>query len=446
MERIEVLSRHLTDTPVPSRISSFPLSSAGSDKESRSAWNIPSAVNILPEVSEIENEIIEIRRRIHSNPELCFTEFKTSEFILSKLQEFACLEITQKVAVTGIVALLRGNRPGKCVLLRADMDALPQSETNDLPFRSVTKNVMHACGHDAHVAMLLGAVKILCRERERLSGSVKFMFQPAEEGGGGANVMLKEGVLENPYVDEVYALHVVTAIPTYLMATQLGSIMAASDEFEIIIKGKGGHGSMPEYTKDAIVAASFLVTNLQTVVSRSIGGSQAAVVSVGTFNAGTNFQGASSYNIIADHAKLTGTIRCHSQRTRQTVMDRIKQICEGVGNTHSVKITFSLTREGYPSTVNNSQDCLDVCAKACVDTVGAGRVHTKLPTLPMGAEDMSFLLQERPGCYFFIGASPSKLYASEHPQHSPKFMIDERVLAFGTSVWVRMVRDMLGAQ
>lgn len=386
---------------------------------------------IRPEIEAIEEDIIATRRHIHQRPELAFEEYETAKLIAERLTAMG-MEAATEVGKTGVVGLLHGASEGKCVALRADMDGLPIQETGDLPFKSQNDGVMHACGHDGHMAMLLGAAKVLSGMRDRLHGSVKFIFQPAEEGGGGARFMIEDGALENPKVDEIYGIHLWNYQPYGTVGVKEGPILAAADVFTITVKGKGGHGALPHMTVDAIVAASHLVTALQTIVSRSINPLESAVVTVGKISGGHNF------NVIADEVTLDGTVRAYAEENRQTIIRRMKEIIDGVVIAFGAQIELDY-REGYPLTVNHADQVEKVNA-AAEKIIGNG---VQFPYRSMGGEDFSFYLKEVPGCFFFVGSAPQDWEPLSVPHHCSHFDIDERALLVGSSIWVELVSGLL---
>jgi amidohydrolase len=324
------------------------------------------------------------------------------------------------------------------VALRADMDALPLEEATGLPFASTRPKRMHACGHDGHVAILLAVARVLSGEAERLRGAVKFVFQPAEEGKGGARAMIADGVLdEEPRVDEIYGLHLWNYEPLGKIVVKQGPLMAASDLFYISVRGKGGHGAVPNESRDAIVAAAHLVSALQSIVSRNVSPLDSAVVTVGTID------GGSSYNVIADSVRLSGTVRTFREPVRELVQARMGQICTGVGQAFAVEADLDY-RSGYPSTVNESAPHVARVRAAALATVPAADVID--PPATMCAEDFAYYLQRRPGCFFFVGSAPRPLSEEVVPHHKSVFTFHEDAMAIGASVFIRIVRDVLRAK
>jgi len=379
-------------------------------------------MNIRPEINAIKDDIIKLRRHIHQHPELAYEEHETAKFISDRLMEYG-IEVTTGIGKTGVVGLLHGNEDGRCIGLRSDMDALPIQETGDLPFKSVNDGVMHACGHDGHVAMLLSAAKVLSEKKDKLKGSVKFIFQPAEEGGFGARAMIEDSVLKNPTVDEMYGIHLWNYQPFGTIGVQAGPVLAAADIFSITITGKGGHGAAPHTSVDAIVVASQLITALQTIVSRNINPLESGVVSIGKINGGHNF------NVIADEVILRGTARAYSEEIRQMIINRMEEIICGLSSTFGAKIQLDY-QNGYPATINTEKESEKV-------------IGVQKPYLSMGGEDFAYYLQKVPGCFFFVGSSPDEVPLFSVPHHCSHYNINEDALLIGASVFVQLIEDNL---
>ena len=391
----------------------------------------------------VEARVIEWRRHIHQNPELSYQEVKTAAYVAAALRAMPGIEVQTGIAKTGVKAVLKGGRPGPVVALRADMDALPVEERNELPFRSQAKamwqgketGVMHACGHDAHVAMLLGAAQVLSQMRAEIPGTVVFFFQPAEEGGGGAFRMVDEGAMDNPKVDAVFGQHIGSRTPAGAIAYRRGGAMASADAFHIAVKGVGGHGGMPWSTKDPIVTAAHIVTGLQTIVSRQADLSQgAAVVTVG------QIAGGNRTNIIPEEASLSGTIRTLNEPTRVQIHQAIERMAqktaEAAGLTAEVKIT-----RGYP-VLNNDPALTSRMLGALERATGSGKVFEIPPVL--GAEDFGAYSQRAPGFFWFLNAPPQDDKPGA-PNHSPLFMIGEKHLKTGVKALVNVTLEYLGA-
>ena len=388
-------------------------------------------IDFLKEARKIEPEIIEIRRQIHRRPELAYKEKATAKLVAEKLRSFG-LEVRTGVGGTGVLGILRGPRKGGVVGLRADMDALPIEEMADVEFRSKEKGVMHACGHDTHVAMLLGAAKLLADHREDLAGIVKFFFQPAEEHGGrgGAKPMIQEGVMESPKVDFVFGLHIVGDVESGVIAFRGGPAMAAPDSFEIRINGRGGHGAYPQHTIDPIYVAAQLIIALQGVSGRMIDPIQPIVISVGSIHSGTK------ENIIPDQAILHGTIRTLDEFTRKRAKAKVSEVAKGVCRAFGAKAEVEFEKDAYPVMVNDEK--VTERAKNIVRKLHGTRV--KLMALQLGGEDFSRFLHEAPGTFYFLGTkNPAK--GCIYNNHSPRFKVDEDVLKFGTASLAQLAME-----
>ncbi|HSB11113.1 MAG TPA: amidohydrolase [Blastocatellia bacterium] len=383
------------------------------------------------------------RRSFHRYPELGYNEQRTARSIADRLSESA-YQVTTGVGRSGVVGLLEGAQQApeagsagaspRGLLYRADMDALPIKEENDVDYRSQNEGVMHACGHDAHVAIALAVATRIAAERERLRGSLKFAFQPAEEGGNGAMAMIEDGVLEDPKVTAAVGLHVWNNLPVGQVGVYTGALMAAVDEFELTVQGVGGHGAMPQQTVDAIVTAAQIVTSLQTVVSRNVAPLDSAVVTVGKFIAGTAF------NIIADTATLRGTVRTFNKDIHRTIPEMVERVIRGVCESMGATYKLDYIRQSSPL-VNNSEMC-QLVAECAAEVVGTANVIRDESVRTMGGEDMAYFLERVPGCYFFLGTR-NEARGLIHPHHSPRFDIDESALPIGVEIMSRVVRRYL---
>ncbi|HTU71210.1 MAG TPA: M20 family metallopeptidase [Candidatus Baltobacteraceae bacterium] len=365
-------------------------------------------------------ELVRYRRHFHANPELSMEEHETAAFIERELRACSFDEIRTGVGKTGILATLKGGRPGPVTLLRADMDGLPMDEAADVPYRSTRKGAMHACGHDGHMAILLSAARALARSRESVAGTIVFCFQPGEEGPAGNKLMIEDGALENPHVDRCFALHLYSGLDVGKIGVRDGAFFASSDRFELTIKGRGGHGAMPQTSVDPIVGAAQLVTMLQTIPSREIAPKDPVVVTVGTLHAGTTF------NVIPDNAELLGTTRAFSDEVRRSIPERMERMIEGVCDAMRLDYTFEYLW-GYPPTVNDPA-MNEIVRAAAARAIGAENVVYPHDVV-MWAEDMSYMMEERPGAYFIVGVRGPKL--GLEPQHSSRYDIDERGLEVG---------------
>lgn len=373
------------------------------------------------------HELVAFRRQFHAHPELAFQETETAAFIEGKLREAGFDGIRTGVAKTGILATLKGAKPGPTTLLRADMDALPVQELGTPPYRSTRDGVMHACGHDGHMAILLTAARALALRRNEIAGTLVFCFQPGEEGYGGNRVMIEQGALEHPHVDRTFALHLYTGLEVGRIGIRDGPFFAASDQIFLTLQGRGGHGAMPQLSVDPIVASAQLVTMLQTIVSRETAPKDTAVVTIGKIAAGT------THNVIPDLAELTGTVRTLDESLRRTMPERIERMAAGL--CAAMRLQYTLDYEwGYPAVVNDAA-MNDVVRAAALRVVGSENVVDPHEVV-MWAEDMAYMQNERPGAYFIVGARGHD--AGLEPQHSARYDIDERALEIG----VRMMTEI----
>jgi carboxypeptidase Ss1 len=380
-------------------------------------------LNLLSEAEKIEPEIIRNRRALHQYPELSYKEIRTSEYVADRLRRLGIAVVTG-VGGTGVLGTLKGGKKGRVVALRADMDALPVQELSDLPFRSQNDGVMHACGHDTHMAMLLGAAELLSNHRKELSGTVKFIFQPAEEHGGrgGALPMIEAGVMKNPKVDYVFGLHIDGARKSGVFALREGAIMAAPDAFKIRIVGKGGHASAPHETVDPVYIAAHVILALQGVSSRMINPVRPFVITVGAVHSGTK------ENIIPDDALLQGTIRTLDEGTRKFAKKKVAEVAKGVCKSFGGRAEVEFTEDAYPVTVNDPA----ATRKAAGILRRISEAKVKKADAIMGGEDFSRFLQKAPGTFYFLGTkNPAK--GCVYPNHSAKFRADEDVLKLGAA-------------
>jgi amidohydrolase len=385
--------------------------------------NQQSAVNNLQsEAAALQDQLVLWRRDFHRHPELAFQELRTSGIVAKELAALG-LEVQSGVGKTGVVGLLEGAKPGPVVMLRFDMDALPITELNQTDYVSENLGVMHACGHDAHTAIGLGVAQLLARHRGELAGTLKFVFQPAEEGENGALAMIRDGVLNDPAPDLALGLHVWNEAPAGIVRAGAGGVMAAADIFNITVYGKGTHGAQPHLGVDAIVLAAHIVTALQTVVARNTDPRQTAVVTVGALHAGTAF------NIIAETAQLTGTIRTFDPAVREHILQRVKAVVEGTAAALGGRASIEI-KAISPATVNDAR-AAQLVREVAAQVVGAEHVGDDQFT--MGAEDMSEFLNRVPGCFFFLG-SANAAAGLAYPHHNPRFDIDESILSDGVAI------------
>ncbi|TDF87926.1 amidohydrolase [Paenibacillus piri] len=380
---------------------------------------------LLQAVDSLYPEMVGWRRYLHQHPELSYYETETAAFVAGLLKQWG-LEVRTQVGGNGIVARVTGNGQGPTVMLRADMDALPIQDQKSCSYASRVDGVMHACGHDAHTATLLGVAKILTEHREALNGDVVVLFQHAEEQSpGGAHSMIAEGALDD--VDYVYGIHLWTPFPAGTAYCKEGPFMAAADEFEIVVKGKGGHGGLPHETTDSIVIGSQLVGNLQTIVSRNVDPTQPCVVSVGSFHSGTGF------NVIAEQATLIGTVRTFDDELRSGVRRRMESIVGQTCAMNGADYSFDY-KLGYPPVVNDAGET-DRFFRA-----GARVMQVKRAPLIMAGEDFAYYLHHRKGCFMFVGAG-NREQGVVHPHHHPLFDIDETAMRDAARLFISMIWD-----
>ncbi len=398
-----------------------------------SAMNDGLAKKVRDLAEGMEPELSKIRRQIHRHPELGFGEHETAKLAAGRLKELG-LEVQEGVAKTGLVGLLRGKSNGRTVGLRADMDALPLQETGTSRYRSQIPGVMHACGHDAHVACLLGAAQILVRLHSEISGSVKFIFQPAEEDfPSGAVAMIEAGVLDQPPVTALVALHVAPEIPSGRVGIRAGPFLAEARDFEVQIQGRAGHGAHPHQAIDAIVIAAHFVTELQSIVSRRVDPIQSAVVTVGEIN------GGHADNIIADRVEMKGTVRCLEEKLGGELVRMVEEVLRGVTGAAGAKGRIKWT-QGCAALVND-RDVADAVRRATNQLYGAEGFHQYVPK-SMGGDDFAYFLQRVPGALFILGTSDGTKRTS-YPLHHCRFDLDERALAVGAATLVQTALNLL---
>ncbi|MDR1163915.1 MAG: amidohydrolase [Candidatus Accumulibacter sp.] len=378
-------------------------------------------------------EIVALRRDLHAHPEVAFEETRTSETVACELESLG-LEVYRGLAKTGVVGVLRGRGRGRSIGLRADMDALILEEKNDLPYRSQNPGRQHGCGHDGHVAILLGAAKFLTLYRDELDfdGTIHFIFQPAEEGEGGAKAMIDDGLFERFPMESVFGMHNWPELPEGRIAVVSGPVMASDCHLKITVRGRGCHAAMPQQGVDTLVAASHLVLALQTVVSRNLPPWESAVVSV------TRMHGGSAMNIIPDEAVLYGTIRSFSLKTQDAIETAVKRLCDGIGEAFGATADVEFERR-YPPTVNSDAEA-KLCARAAGSVVGLENVVTDARP-STGAEDFAYMLLKKPGAYVWLGSGDAK---HAYPLHSPNYDFNDGVIATGIRYWVSLVETVLG--
>jgi len=372
------------------------------------------------------------RRHLHRHPELSFREERTAAWIADRLREIGCDEVRTGVGGTGVVAVIRGANPGPVVALRADIDALPIQDEKDVPYRSTVPGVMHACGHDAHTAALLGVAAHYAASRDGLTGERRLLFQPAEEvTPGGALGMIGDGALDG--VSAIYGVHLWTPLPFGTIASAPGPVMAAENEFFVEIRGKGGHGGMPHEAVDAIAAGAAFVQAVQTIVSRSVNPLEPAVVTIGSFQAGT------APNIVADTCRLSGTVRTFDASVRDRVQERLRVIADAVCRQFGAEYSLDW-RDGYPPVVNDEREAERFFAVAR-RLFGGDAVQRIRPL--MAGEDFAYYLKRVPGCFMFVGAGNEDCGAV-YPHHHPRFDIDERAMLSAARLLTAMADDYAG--
>ena len=393
-------------------------------------------IDFLPQAEELFPYTQTLRRDFHTHPELGFREIRTGGIVARELEALG-IEVTKGVGKTGVVGLLEGTKPGPTLLVRFDMDALPITEDTGAEYASQNQGVMHACGHDGHTAIGLTVAKMLHSRRNELAGTIKFCFQPSEEGNngeeiGGAEMMMRDGVLDSPKVDRTLSLHLWNERPLGWLGVAGGPVMAGADIFTIKVTGRGGHGAIPQQTIDPVIASAQIVSALQTVVSRNVAPLETAVVSVTTLHAGTAF------NVIPQTAELTGTIRTFDSGVRQRVVERFEQVVRGVGEALGCQVEVNVKRM-TPALVNDSAIASKVQAIARsvlpeseLDTSGY---------ITMGAEDMAFMQEQVPGCYFFVGSANAERHL-DYGHHHPKFDFDEQALIRASALMASAVMEV----
>ena len=388
---------------------------------------------IVNRIAEFQPELAAWRRHLHERPELGFEEHETAAFVAEKLRAFGCDEVHTGIAGTGVVALVRGSTPGLAIGLRADMDALPIEEATDATWTSRNAGRMHACGHDGHTTMLLGAARYLAETRN-FAGTACLIFQPAEEGGGGGRVMLEDGLFERFPVEQVFGLHNWPTAPVGTFAMCEGPAMAASDELTITLVGKGCHAAWPHFGRDPVVAASLVIQAIQPLIAREVDPLDNAVISI------TRMRGGDAYNVVPERAELCGTIRTFREDTRERLIRRLEEIVQGIGLAQGVTGRVRIAA-GYPATVNAAREAA-LGAEVAAEIVGEDKVD-RAPTPCMGSEDFAFMLRQRPGSYIWMGTGGD---GPNHQLHSPHYDFNDEALPLGVSYWVRLVERLLPAR
>ena len=386
-------------------------------------------MNLIPEIVTQSAELTDWRRHIHAHPELAFEETQTAAFVAEKLRSFG-IDVVEGIAGTGVVGTLQRGGGNRSIGLRADLDALPIVEANDFEHRSTQPGVMHACGHDGHTTMLLGAAAYLSAS-DTFSGTVHFIFQPAEENEGGARAMVEAGLFEQFPMEAVYGMHNIPGIPVGEFAVKPGPMMAAFDIFDITVRGRGGHAAIPQQTVDPVLIGTKIVEALQTLVAREINPQEPAVLSV------TQFHGGDAYNVIPDQVSISGCTRCFSTRVQAQFEQSIERVACGIASGFGAEIEFSYERR-YPPTVNSPTET-ESAAEAAIAVSGATAVN-RAPKPSMGSEDFAYMLQEKPGCYIWIGNGDGE---GSCMIHNPGYDFNDEILPIGASYWSALVAQLL---
>jgi hippurate hydrolase len=385
---------------------------------------------IVNRVADLHAEITAWRRDIHAHPELLYDVHRTAASVADKLKAFGCDEVVTGIGRTGVVGVIRGRKPGgKVVGLRADMDALPIEEATNVPYKSTVPGKMHACGHDGHTAMLLGAAKYLAETRN-FAGTAIVIFQPAEEGGAGARAMIRDGLLDRFGIQEVFGMHNYPSMPIGQFALRSGPMMASTDSIAINLEGVGGHAAFPQFAVDTVLVGAQIVNQLQSIVARNVDPLQAAVISICVFQAGQ------TENVIPQKVRLGGTARSLSPEVRELLQKRVREVAEGTARLYGAKAEVIYT-PGYPVLVNEERRTA-FAASVASEIAGKDKVSADWPPM-MGAEDFAFMLQERPGAFIYIGNGDTA------GLHHPAYDFNDEAIPLGTSYWVRLAETALAA-
>ena len=387
-------------------------------------------MSIIDRIAELQPEITAWRRDLHQHPELLYDVHRTAAFVAEKLRAFGCDEVVEGMGRTGVVGVIKGKKgKGSVIGLRADMDALPIEEQTNLPYASKTPGKMHACGHDGHTSMLLGAAQYLAETRD-FAGDAVVIFQPAEEGGAGADAMIKDGLMDRFGIQKVYGMHNNPGMPIGSFSMRSGPIMAAMDRIGILIEGVGGHAAYPHKTIDPVLAGSQLIMAFQSIVSRTMSPLDSAVISICEFHAGH------ASNVIPASAELRGTVRTLRKDVRDLVEKRMNEVCAGVALQTGARITLNYDR-GYPVVVNHPAET-ELAAKIAGEVGGVANVATDMEPV-MGAEDFAYMLEARPGAFIFMGNGDSA------GLHHPAYNFNDDAIVYGSSYWVKLVETSLAA-
>ncbi|MBC3883103.1 amidohydrolase [Undibacterium sp. LX40W] len=396
-------------------------------------------MNLFDPIIGFQEELVNIRRDIHAHPELCFAEYRTSQVVSRKLKEWG-IPTLEGLAETGVVGIIKKGSSDKSIGLRADMDALPMQEINEFPHKSTNPGKMHACGHDGHTAILLGAAFYLAHHSD-FDGTVYLIFQPAEEGGGGARRMIAEGLFEKCPMDAVYGLHNWPGLPAGSFGVREGALMASSNEFHVTVRGKGAHAAQPQKGIDPVMVAVQIAQSWQTIVSRNVNPLDPAVLSL------TQIHSGSATNVIPDDAQMIGTVRTFSNATLDLIETRMKAIAEHTAQAFDAEVNFQFKRN-YPPLINHAKET-QFAIEVMKDVVGSENVNTTVEAT-MGAEDFAYMLQSKPGCYVFLGNGDGDHRSAGHGLgpcnlHNPSYDFNDDLLPIGASFWVQLVQRYLPA-
>mgnify|MGYP003729987381 FL=1 len=386
-------------------------------------------MKIIKELEDLQGEMQEWRRDIHAHPEIAFEEHRTAQIVADKLESFG-IEVETGIAGTGVVGTLRKGMGNRSIGLRADLDALLINETNDFEYKSKNPGQMHACGHDGHTTMLLGAAKYLS-EQGNFDGTVNFIFQPAEENEGGGRVMIEDGLFDKYPVESVYGMHNIPGMPVGSFAIKPGPIMAAFDIFNLKVIGRGGHAAMPQTTVDPIIVGTKIIDAFQAIISRSIDPQEPSVLSV------TQFHGGDAYNVIPNQVEIKGCTRCFSPNVQKKLEDEMRQISESICKAYGADCEFHFEHR-YPATINSEEEA-NLAGQVAQEIVGEQRVNLS-PKPGMGSEDFAYMLQEKPGSYIWIGNGDGE---GSCMIHNPGYDFNDEILPIGATYWVKMAEEIL---
>ena len=386
-------------------------------------------MKIIKELEDLQGEMQEWRRDIHAHPEIAFEEHRTAQIVADKLESFG-IEVETGIAGTGVVGTLRKGMGNRSIGLRADLDALLINETNDFDYKSKNPGQMHACGHDGHTTMLLGAAKYLS-EQGNFDGTVNFIFQPAEENEGGGRVMIEDGLFDKYPVESVYGMHNIPGMPVGSFAIKPGPIMAAFDIFNLKVIGRGGHAAMPQTTVDPIIVGTKIIDAFQAIISRSIDPQEPSVLSV------TQFHGGDAYNVIPNQVEIKGCTRCFSPNVQKKLEDEMRQISESICKAYGADCEFHYEHR-YPATINSEEEA-NLAGQVAQEIVGEERVNLS-PKPGMGSEDFAYMLQEKPGSYIWIGNGDGE---GSCMIHNPGYDFNDQILPIGATYWVKMAEEIL---